>query len=282
MASNLPTELLRSFVAIVDTGSMLRATERIYITQSALSLQMKRLEDLLQRQLFRRHGRKLVLTPAGTQLLAFARELLDVNDRAIAALAGETVTGQVRVGMVQDFAEALLAGVLRQFSQLHPHAQLEVRVAGSREMIEALHNDQLDLVLCVASADQPEAIKRVPMVWIGSPELAEKETIPIALLAEPCIFRAASLKALEEAGVRYRIVMETPNLTGLRAAVAAGIGITCRSPLFVEEDPMLHHMLSRRLPTLPDVAYAFYDADTRTPASARLGELIRSAVTDLE
>ncbi|HXB51688.1 MAG TPA: LysR family transcriptional regulator, partial [Rhizomicrobium sp.] len=97
---NLPTELLRSFAAIVDAGSMLRATERVFVTQSALSLQMKRLEDLVQAALFQREGRRLALTPAGQSLLGHAREILDANDRAVLAMSGDVLAGPARIGFV--------------------------------------------------------------------------------------------------------------------------------------------------------------------------------------
>ena len=131
MLVNLPTELLRSFAAIVDAGSMLRATERVFVTQSALSLQMKRLEDLVQTSLFQREGRRLSLTPAGQSLLTHAREILDANDRAVTALSGDVLPGPARIGIVQDFAETLLSGVLARFSQFDPQTQVQVRVGES-------------------------------------------------------------------------------------------------------------------------------------------------------
>ena len=149
MAVNLPTDLLRSFAAIVDSGSMLRATERVYLTQSALSLQMKRLEEILQIPLFRRDGRRLALTSAGETMLGFARDILSMNDRAVAALAGETLAGPARVGLVQDFAETLLTGVLSRFAKLNGETQLQVRVGGSAELLELLAADRIDVALCM-------------------------------------------------------------------------------------------------------------------------------------
>src|ERR1700749_364883 len=130
MVVNLPTELLRSFTAIVDAGSMLRATERVFVTQSALSLQRKRLEDLVQKPLFQRDGRKLTLTQAGENLLGHAREILSANDRAVQALNGAVLAGPARIGVVEDFAETLLSGVLTEFSESNPDAHVQVRVAG--------------------------------------------------------------------------------------------------------------------------------------------------------
>src|SRR5579859_7166084 len=155
MVINLPTELLRSFAAIVDSGSMLKATERVFVTQSALSLQMKRLEETLQTSLFHRDGRRLVLTPAGQILLAYAREILATNDRAVVALTGDGLAGPARVGMVQDFAEALLGGVLSRFAELNPEIQLQVRVGGTHELLQLLETDRLDVVLAMGPADDP-------------------------------------------------------------------------------------------------------------------------------
>jgi len=280
MPTNLPTDLLRSLVAIVDSGSMLRATETVFVTQSALSLQMKRLEDLVQQPLFERRGRRLLLTPAGQNLVAQARQMLEINDRIVASLNGEPLFGPVSIGLVQDFAEALLAGVLRRFSSLHPGSQLRVRVGGSAELLDDLKNARLDVVMCVAPEGEPRALRCEPMVWIGQPELLDQDAIPLATLESPCVFRSAMLRSLESSGRRYRIAAETPSLTGLRAAVRAGLGVTCRTQLFVddEETPLIP---KKHLPALPRVAYALHTRENPSPAAARLSELVRDAVTRL-
>ncbi len=177
MPVNLPTDVLRSFIAIVESGSMLRATERVFVTQSALSLQMKRLEDLLQVTLFHRDGRRLSLTPAGDILLAFAREALAVNDRAVAALTGDALAGPARIGFVQDFAETLLSNVLARFASLHPETQLQIRVAGSPELLDLLESDRLDVVLCMGADGTENAVRTVPMVWWGDAALSQREEL---------------------------------------------------------------------------------------------------------
>src|SRR4051812_33298449 len=196
MVLNLPTELLRSFAAIVDAGSMLRATERVFLTQSALSLQMKRLEDIVQTSLFRRDGRRLALTPAGESMLGHAREILAANDRAVSALTGDTLAGPARVGFVQDFAETLLGGVLSRFAQLNPETQLQVRVGGSAELLDLLQGDAMDVLLCMGSPDDPAGIRKMPMKWLGNPDLVHDHILPLAVLERPCRFRDAALSAL--------------------------------------------------------------------------------------
>ena len=274
MPMNLPTELLRSFVAIVDSGSMLKATERVFVTQSALSLQMKRLEDMVQTSLFHREGRKLALTPPGTALLALAREILALNDRAVAVLTGDALAGPMRIGIVQDFAETLLSGLLAQFAQLHPETQLQVRVAGSPELLELLNADRLDVVFCMGADDDPAASRIVPMLWHGEPSLAHADVLPLAVLEVPCRFRDAALRALEHAGRPHRIALETPSLSALRAAVQAGLAVTCRTALFRPDHEPIQ---SELLPALPKVAYVKHARPSPHATVGRLVEMIETA-----
>jgi len=279
MAVNLPTELLRSFAAIVDSGSMLRATERVFVTQSALSLQMKRLEETVQSPLFHRDGRRLTLSPAGHTLLVFAREILSINDRAVSALNGDTLAGPARVGLVQDFAETLLTGVLSRFAKLNGETQLQVRVGGSAELLELLTSDRLDVVLCMGPHDDPAAVKTVPMVWLGEASLADHEILPLAVLEQPCRFRDAALAALDAAGRKYRIVVETPSLSALRAAVESDLCITCRTDIVLKRaiDPAD----APSLPELPAVSYTRHTRQDPHPTLERLSDMVRSAVLDL-
>src|SRR5262249_22541844 len=131
MTINLPTELLRSFVAVAETGSMNRAAARVCITQSCLSLQMRRLADIAEVAIFTRHRCGLLLTYAGEELLVYARGILELNDRALASIGRAELVGPVRVGMVQDFAEPLLSGALVRFLARYPDVQLQVRVANT-------------------------------------------------------------------------------------------------------------------------------------------------------
>jgi len=280
MAVNLPTDLLRSFAAIVDSGSMLRATERVFVTQSALSLQMKRLEEMLQAPLFHRDGRRLVLTPVGQTLLVYARELLAVNDRAVAAVTGDALAGPARVGLVQDFAETLLSGVLSRFAQLNPHTQLQVRVGGSQELLDLLASDRLDTVLGMGAEDDPAAISRAPTLWLGDESLLDQAVLPVAILERPCRFRDALLAGLDAAGRPYRIVLETPSLSVLRAAVHSGLGVTCRTELFGARQ--IGCEAAATLPVLPVVSYVQHQKGNPHPTIARLADLIRTAVMDLQ
>lgn len=279
MPVNLPTTLLRSFVAIVDSGSMLSASEQVFVTQSALSLQIKRLEELLQQSLFVREGRRLSLTPAGDMMLNYARRVLDLHDEAIAAISSGRFAGPARVGMVQDFAETLLTGLLARFAELHPDAQIYARVAGTAELQGLLERRQLDIILGFSAGADPSAITTAPMSWYGEASLARRSVIPLAVLETPCRFREAAIRALDEAGRPYRITVETPNLTTLRSAVSAGLGLTCRTHLFLRDVAALDAHL---LPPLPRVASILQTADTLDAPTQRLADLARETILALD
>lgn len=274
MPVNLPTNLLRSFVAIVDTGSMLNASEKVFVTQSALSLQIKRLEELLQQSLFHRDGRRLILTQAGELMLDYARKVLILHDEAVRMVTAGHFAGPARIGMVQDFAETLLSGLLAQFAELHPEAQIYSRIAGTAELLSMLDRRQLDIVLGFAAGNDPHAIAHADMAWYGKHDLLSLPTLPLAVLEPPCRFREAAIRALEDAGIPYRITVETPNLTTLRAAVDAGLGITCRTHLFLKDTPLEINGLA----ALPRVSCVLQSAPGLEGATARLATLLREVV----
>ncbi len=279
MTTNLPTDLLRSFTAIVDAGSMAKASEQVFLTQSALSLQVKRLEELVQCPLFLREGsRKLVLSPVGHEMLSYARRILDLNDEAVTLLRSDNVKGKARIGLSQDFAEALIAGVLRQFTKMHAQAELEVCTATAEELVKRFEGGDLDVVITVSPPGNAHVVRRTETVWVGLAELAEEEVLPLALLAEPCPVRSMALRTLQTAGKPYRIVVQTPHLTDLQAAVAGGLGITCRTGLFAQG---LHVIRSSRLPKLPPSSFSILSQNNENPAVARLDKMIRQSVEQL-
>lgn len=279
MPVNLPTNLLRSFVAIVDAGSMLNATEHVFVTQSALSLQIRRLEEMVQQALFTREGRRLTLTPAGNVMLDYARRVLSLHDEAIAALSAKQFAGPVRVGMVQDFADTLLAGVLARFAELHPSSHIYARVAGTAELLKLLDRNEIDIVIGFAPGGSAPVILDAPMRWLGDEELCRRDVLPLAVLEKPCLFRESAISSLETAGRRYRIAVETPNLSTLRAAVQARLGVTCRTHLFPVELPALPAQL---LPALPQVACIIKTGEQLCGATSRLAELCAEVVRGLE
>jgi DNA-binding transcriptional LysR family regulator len=276
MAVNVSTELLRSFVAIVDYGSMMRASERVFLTQSAISLQMKRLEECLQKDLFRRSGRTLALTQAGEQLLVVARQILELNDRLVEDLAKDGLAEPIQIGVVQDFAEAILPDVLGRFVQNSRTPQLQVRVQGSVDLLRALKAGELDLAMAVGHEGDAAAVRTVPMLWMGKQHLTEESVLPLVLVHQPCLFRDAALSALEAAGRPYRVVLETPHLSGLRAAVQGGLGVTCRTRLFVDDDT-IEEIPAGQLPDLPRACYTLHAAREAGPLVTQLVDQLQLA-----
>jgi len=282
MVTNVPTDLLRSFVAIVEAGSMAQATETVFLTQSALSLQMKRLEDLLQQRLFRRHGRSLMLTGSGDELVSLARQVLGLNDRIVASLGRMTDPEPLQLGLVQDFADTVLPGVLTQFHSAHARARIQLRVGGSAELLELFDRGKLDIALCIGRHGEirrgsSEIVREVPMSWIGDSALTTREELPLVLLEQPCAFRTATLEALERAERRYRIMLETPNLPGMRAAVRAGLGITCRTTDFARAEG-LPIPAPDLLPELPGIDYVLLRRDGLSEPGSVLAGLLQGAV----
>jgi DNA-binding transcriptional LysR family regulator len=271
MPVNIPTNVLRSFVAIVDAGSMLNAADQVFVTQSALSLQIKRLEDMLQQTLFTRDGRELMLD--------YARRVLALHDEAVQAVGSGQFAGPIRIGMVQDFAEALLGGVLAHFARLHPESQVFARVAGTAELLALLARDQLDIAIGYAGAQEEDAILRAPTAWFGRPDLLARDVLPLAVLEKPCRFREAAINALDASGRPWRIAVETPNLSTLRAAVEAGLGVTARTALFLPDDAPLPPGV---LPSLPQVATIIRAGDRADVATRRLRDLSREVMTRLQ
>lgn len=208
--------------------------------------------------------------PAGQVLLDYARRVLTLHDEAVSAVSLGQFSGPVRIGMVQDFAETLLSGLLARFTELHPDTQIYARIAGTAELLGLLERGQLDIVLGYAAADDGHALKRSSMLWFGRDELADRSVIPLAVLEEPCRFREAAIAGLDAAGIGWRIAVETPNLTSLRAAVEAGLGLTCRTQQFLPEPT---NAVPGTLPTLPDVAYIVRTRGEHGQVAERLLEL---------
>jgi DNA-binding transcriptional LysR family regulator len=278
MPTNIPIELLRTLVAITETGSMVRATERVRRTQSALSQQMKRLEELVQTTLFRREGRQLLLTPAGEVLLNHAREILRINDRAMAALFDSSLTGPARIGIVQDFAETALVGVLARFAHINPDVRIHVSVGHSQELKDMVDADKLDMALCLVDPMDVHAVAAADMVWLGNASLASERIMPLAMLSSPCLCRESALEAIERAGIGYRMVIETSNLAVVMSAVRAGLAITCRPNAYLATG-----MTELSLPhiPLPKVGYALHVRSPSHRSIERLMAIFKRAAQDL-
>ena len=230
MTVQLDPDLLRTFVAIVDAGGFTAAAQQVHRTQSAVSMQVRRLETGLSRTLFQREGRGVQLTPEGEALLGYARRLLKLHDEALAVLTRPDLTGRVRLGTPDDYVERFLPDILVRFARAFPRVQVDVHCEPSLHLRRLLAEDRLDLALitCAPGAEIGEILRREPTVWATAERhLAhEQDPLPLALFQPGCPFRDWALAGLGETGRPYRVAYTSASITGLFAAVTAGLAVT--------------------------------------------------------
>jgi len=250
MSAQLDPDLLRTFVAIVDAGGFTQAARQVHRTQSAVSMQVRRLEETLDRVLFQRDGRGVQLAPDGEALLGYARRLLKLHDEAVAALTRPDLAGLVRIGTPDDYVDRFLPEILARFARAFPRVQVEVLCETSVNLRRLLAEGRLDLAVltagCALSGETGEVLRREPVVWATAERhLAhEQEPLPLALFQSGCVFRDWALASLDGIGRPYRIAYTSASFSSILAAVTAGLAVTalCRSvlptgvrPLGVEE-----------------------------------------------
>ncbi|OXJ18441.1 LysR substrate-binding domain-containing protein [Burkholderia sp. AU6039] len=315
---NFDVAALRSLVAGVDLGSFAKAADRVARSSSAVSAQIRKLEEQAGTPLFVKAGRGLALTDAGDAMLRYARRMIELNDEAAAAVRGMNLDGWVRVGLQEDFGEAILPDVLGRFARAHPKVRIEARVARNADLLDRLDANQLDLALVwgdpasaalVARAGiDSEAIAQVPMQWVGAAGSAaggfgmpgggaqedggadetgdravreSGEPLPLVVFDRPCRFFGAATGALDRAGVPWRVAFTTPSLAGLWAAAAAGLGLTVRSQYGLPASVRVLDAASCGLPALPSLPLILLRrTSSATPTVDRLARIVKQAVQD--
>lgn len=239
MHLNLDLGLLRTLVAIVDTGGFARAGVLLHQTQPTVSLRMRRLESLLGEVLFRREGRQMVLTAQAELLVAYARKLLTLNDETTTAVKRTAIEGNLRIGAPEDMSQAILPTVLKRFVQGHPKISLYVRSGRNSDLVAAVKNGDLDLALAYSAKEIEGALmlKRYPVRWICGAEFSvpKNAPLPLVLFESPCMFREFVLHALNEAEVPWRVSYTASSVGSLLAAVKAGLGVSGRVVIQREE-----------------------------------------------
>lgn len=281
-------DVLRSFVTGMDLGSYAKAADRLGRSTSAISAQLKRLEEQAGTPIFRKAGRGLALTEAGETMLAYARRLLDLNDEAATALHGTELEGWVRLGLQEDFGETLLPEVLGRFARAHPKVRIEARVVRNVELVERVTSGKLDLALAWSDGFRTvhtDRIAEVPICWVGPANGAVQwhadsgETMPLASLEAPCLLRNIATKALDRAGIGWRISFVSPSLGGLWAATAAGLGLALRTPLGLPDKVRQLMPGEAGLPPLPKLDLVLHRAEAEaSPAAERLASIILQSV----
>lgn len=252
-------DLLRTFVAFVDAGSLAQAATVVGRSASAVTAQMQRLEDMVGEPLLAPAGRGRALTPAGQEFVIHARRILDVNREAWLSLKGARADGRVAVGATQDFCDSALPALLRVFARTHPRVRVELRIGRSSELERSLDEGTADVVVAMRQGNSSDevGIVREPMLWLGAADgrVDMQAEVALALLDPPCGFRSAAIAALENAQRRYRIAASSASLSGLAVAVSGGIAITLRTARWMK-DAIIDVSPELALPVMPDAVFS--------------------------
>jgi DNA-binding transcriptional LysR family regulator len=226
---DLDIVLLRTFVAIVDTGGLTSAGRKVGRTQPAISQQIDRLEEIVGRSLFT-DRRKLDLTRDGDVMLSFARAMLRLNDEARSRFTAPAVTGHVILGTPDLYASFILPQVLGNFSRAHPHVEIELRCTRSVHLQAALERGEIDIALTTNRPEFPrgEFVRKEPLIWVAgldaSPEL--RRPLPLAVLPKGSVYRNNALEALGQTNLSWSIRSVCDSIAGLQAAVFAGLAVS--------------------------------------------------------
>jgi DNA-binding transcriptional LysR family regulator len=229
MRIDLDPDLLRAFVAVADHRGFTRGARSLNRTQSAVSMQIKRLEAVMAAPLFERGGRSVQLTRQGESLIGYARRILDLNDEAVRRLDDARLAGTVRIGVIDDYAGCVLPDILARFAARHPGIYVEVHTGLTGDLLEEL-GDRLDLVLGMQpqGSGRGEVLRADPPVWaVGKGcDAHERDPLPLALYPQGCLFRDWALAALDRIGRRWRLAYMSPSRSAVEAACAAGLAVT--------------------------------------------------------
>ncbi|MCO6419951.1 LysR substrate-binding domain-containing protein [Siccirubricoccus sp. KC 17139] len=263
----LDPDLLRSFVLIAEGGSFTRAAQVVGRTQSAVSMQIRRLEETLGQPLLLRGPKGVEPTSHGLWLLERARRLLALHDEIHATFRQPEVAGAVRLGSPDDYAIRWLPGILARFAASHPAVQVDVVCAPSNELVERLGEGELDLTLLSEGNEPPGArvrwLWRGPLLWVGAPEAVQRRPLPLALASASCSWRQAAIAALDAANLPWRMAYTAASLSGSLAVALAGLAVTVAMPSPLPEG-LRCLGAEDGLPPLPDFAIGLM----RGPGSA--------------
>jgi DNA-binding transcriptional LysR family regulator len=282
----LESDVLRTFVAIAESGSFTRAAGHIYRSTSALSMQIKRLEETLGHSLFVREARQVRLTPAGETLLGYARRLLKLNEEAVAQFRQPTLQGRVRFGTPADVGTRILPGLLALFARSHPGVEVDVSVARSIDMIERIDAGELDLALVTIGNlgqddSRGEPVHSEPLVWAGRSGgiAALRSPLPLALASPDCAWRRQALDALDRIGRHYRIAYSSEQTSGQEAAMIADLAIA-PYPASLVRPPLQRLDGQYGLPPLGDYRINLLRGSNRSEAVDILAEQVIAAFVE--
>ncbi|MGX8012087.1 LysR family transcriptional regulator [Mesorhizobium sp. ORM8.1] len=285
MQGPLDLKLLSTFVRAAHSGTLSAVAVQVGRTQSAVTMQIQRLEEALGQSLFHRSGSGVRLTGSGERFLAYAERILKIHDEAISALSDKGLHGSIIFGSPEDYLSAFFPALLKSFGTMYPDVEIKVVSAPTVELRTLLHARQIDLAL-VSTPDpsgSADVVRRESLVWVGSRPALELydfgDTVPLALSASNAVDHKGACEAMARAGLRYKIAYASNSLAGLIAVARSGLAI---SVMAAEAVPSDLYVLGAPLPPLPSLGILVAFADTgRSPAVEAFAEHIRIVLPSL-
>jgi len=274
-------DLLRTFLAVVESGGVTPAAAALNMSQAAASQQVKRLEEMLACRLFERAGRGLVLAPAGERLLAPAQRLVAQSDELLSSMRAPAFAGEVRLGVPYDIIGSFVPAILRRFARAQPRVRVSLVCEDSKVVRQQLRSGGVDLALTTETecGRHGETLRTDRLVWVGMPggDAHLKDPLPVSLGAPTCVFRPVAIEALGKAGRDWRAVCEVSRLEPVHAAIEAGLAV---APLLRSSVPERFEILGRhaRLPALPEFRINLYLPPGAGPAARDLAEHVRASL----
>jgi DNA-binding transcriptional LysR family regulator len=274
---NIDTITLQCFLAVAETESITKAASHVGRTQSAVSQQMAKLEQMIGKPLFFR-GRGFGLTPEGEIFLSYARQIFALHRAVIDQFKQPELRGELRFGMPEDFANTYLSDILIEFARIHPHILITIECDLTLNLLNRFKNKEFDMVLLKMS--QPEDIPygvnvySEKLEWVSHPSFVidTNKPLPLVLSPQPCVYRAKALKALEEANLNWRIIFSSPSYASTIAAVKAGLGISTFARTMIPEQ--LQALTHSALPSLDNTHICLLKQNSEQPALLSFEEFV--------
>lgn len=286
MPINLEIDLLRTFVIAADLGALSRAADKVGRSQSAVSLQMKKLEFILKQSLFRKQGRYSVLTDAGKVLEEYAKRILIINDEAISSVSGMAPDGIIHFAIASDLSGPWLVDVLSRFREIWPGTQLDIIVGARSSLRQRVGMGEVDMALIFEKpqrlSPRAEMVLYFPVRWFCAPDFrVDSDTLPLAVMDTPCLFRDIAVEALDGYARRWRIASRSAYLEAMWTTVRSGIGITARTGIGAPNLRVVD--LTDGLPDLPDVKLSLFTKDVSSKkALDDLSVIVKEALEGLQ
>jgi len=285
MRPTFEIDAMRTIVVGTELGSFARAAVQLGRSQSAVSMQLKRLEEQAGRPLFRRSGRNLVPTEAGDALLAYARRIVELHDEAATTLGSTAAAASIRMGLPQDFFDDVMPEAISNFSRQRVGVHVEVRAGRNYALEEEVNAGHLDMALAFFRHGRPgpgDLLVSLPMFWFAGKNFAKSAAaspngIPLVLFDHPCLFRQSALHALDGKGVRWRLALTTPSLPGVWGALRFGHGVSIRTAHRVPAG-IRDVGAELRLPRLPLIDLRMVTRSGLSPAASELRDTLESVV----